>query len=85
MDSWLKWLIAAACLVIIAGGGYFAWSEWQAHNQALVQADYDQCLKYVDYEKQYRAGSDGTGIPLTERSVKASLDGCRKRFTLPQS
>jgi predicted negative regulator of RcsB-dependent stress response len=29
MDGWLKGLIAAACVVVIAGGGYFAWSEWE--------------------------------------------------------
>lgn len=30
MDGWLKALIATACIVVIAGGGYFAWSEWDA-------------------------------------------------------
>lgn len=30
MDGWLKALIAAACIVVIAGGGYIAWSEWNA-------------------------------------------------------
>jgi len=29
MDGWLKFLIAAACIVVIAGGGYYAWSEYQ--------------------------------------------------------
>lgn len=29
MDGILKALVAIACLVIIAGGGYFAWSEYQ--------------------------------------------------------
>lgn len=31
MDGWLKGLIATACVVIIAGGGYFAWSQYQAN------------------------------------------------------
>ncbi len=30
MDTWLKGLIASACVVIIAGGAYFGWSEYQA-------------------------------------------------------
>lgn len=30
MDGWLKGLIAAACVVVIASGGYFAWSEYRA-------------------------------------------------------
>lgn len=29
MDGWLKVLVAAASVVVIAGGGYFAWSEYQ--------------------------------------------------------
>lgn len=29
MGGWLKALIAAACVVIVAGGAYFAWSEYQ--------------------------------------------------------
>lgn len=29
MDGWLKALISTACVVVIAGGGYYAWSEYQ--------------------------------------------------------
>lgn len=28
MDGWLKTLVALACVVVIAGGGYYAWSEY---------------------------------------------------------
>ena len=28
MDGWLKALIATACVVVLAGGGWFAWGEW---------------------------------------------------------
>lgn len=43
MDGWLKALIAAACVVVIAGGGYLGWSEWsrasaQAGEQATIEA-----------------------------------------------
>lgn len=42
MDGWLKALIAAACGVVIAGGAYFAWGEWQAHVNAVT---YQQSLE----------------------------------------
>lgn len=29
MDGWLKALVAAACVVVIAGGGWFAWGEFR--------------------------------------------------------
>ncbi len=29
MDGSLKGLVAAASVVVIAGGGWFAWGEWQ--------------------------------------------------------
>ncbi len=29
MDGWLKALIAVACIVVIAGGGYYGWTEWR--------------------------------------------------------
>jgi predicted negative regulator of RcsB-dependent stress response len=34
VDNWLKALVAAACVVICAGGAYFAWSKWQAMRDA---------------------------------------------------
>ncbi|NTG07156.1 hypothetical protein [Rhizobium rhizogenes] len=34
MDGWLKGLIATACIVVIAGGGYFAISEYQKSQAA---------------------------------------------------
>jgi hypothetical protein len=33
MDGSLKALIAAACVVIVSGGGYFAVGEWEAHQR----------------------------------------------------
>lgn len=38
IDGWLKFLIATACVVIIAGGGYFAWSEYQQKKTAETEA-----------------------------------------------
>lgn len=37
MDGWLKALIAAACVVIITGGGYYAWSQYHS-NKAMDEA-----------------------------------------------
>lgn len=43
MDGWLKFLIATACVVIIAGGGYFAWSEYQ-QKQAAKAASQERTM-----------------------------------------
>jgi hypothetical protein len=51
MDKTLKALIAAACIVVIAGGGYFAWSEYRtrqvttARNSAVSTAAQEQARK----------------------------------------
>lgn len=29
MDTWLRWLVAATCCVIVAAGGYFVWNDHQ--------------------------------------------------------
>lgn len=42
MEGWLKALIASACVVVIAGGGYLGWKEYRAAQvraAAQVQAD----------------------------------------------
>ncbi|MBB5535998.1 hypothetical protein [Rhizobium giardinii] len=46
MDDWLKALVAAACLVVIAGGGYFAWDESGAAN-AVAFADKEKTMPAV--------------------------------------
>lgn len=38
MDGWLKGLVAVACLIIIAAGGYYALGEYNRH-QANVGAE----------------------------------------------
>ncbi|MEQ1938619.1 hypothetical protein ABMA46_10215 [Mesorhizobium sp. CN5-321] len=37
MDNWLKGLVAAACIVIIAGGGFLAWSKWVVYQAELAR------------------------------------------------
>lgn len=39
MDGWLKFLIATACVVVIAGGGYYAWSEHTEANKRAALSD----------------------------------------------
>lgn len=36
MDTWLKTLIAGACVVVIAGGAYYAWREYE--HAAIAEA-----------------------------------------------
>lgn len=47
MDGWLKALVAAACVVVIAGGGYFAWKENGAANAREVAQDMAICREYA--------------------------------------
>lgn len=34
MDNWLKYLVSAACVVVILGGAYLAWGEIASHLKA---------------------------------------------------
>lgn len=36
MDGWLKGLVTVTCVVVIAGGGHYAWSEYQASQRREV-------------------------------------------------
>ena len=39
MDGWLKALIAAACITVIAGGGYLASQEYDAKYSKSARTD----------------------------------------------
>ncbi|RBO90536.1 hypothetical protein [Pseudochrobactrum asaccharolyticum] len=43
MGTWLKALIATACIVIIAGGGYMAWREYQRLEQQKLADNFNKC------------------------------------------
>lgn len=45
MEGWLKTLIATACVVVIAGGGYFGWSEWQ-RSKERKKAEHRSAIAY---------------------------------------
>lgn len=39
MDGWLKGLVASACVVIIAGGAFYAWNEWSSARDRQARAE----------------------------------------------
>jgi hypothetical protein len=82
MDRWLKWLIAAACCVVIIGGvaaGVSKFASWQdaKGNQAAADAsaDRESCRQLIK-DKQAR---DAGQPPLQEMSdalLRLKLRGC---------
>lgn len=61
MDGWLKFLIAAACVVIIAGGGYFAWTEYQ-QKQVAEAASQERTMVNGCRATLTRLGSSAKGL-----------------------
>ena len=48
MDGWTKTMIIGACAVIIIGGGYYGWSEYQRISAAAErQAGVDRARKEI--------------------------------------
>lgn len=39
MGGWMKTLVATACAVVIAGGGWFAWGAYSAHSAQAERND----------------------------------------------
>lgn len=79
MDNWLKGLIATACVVIIAGGAYFAWGVYGV-KQERDAANYRALLKRICYErsenvKKHRARN--LTLPADERQ---RYENCIKDF-----
>lgn len=69
MDGWLKGLIAAACVVVIAGGGYFAWSEYRSAQaasaaqergleRAAFQSERAKCLEALQPHRVSQFGEE---------------------------
>lgn len=67
MDGLLKALIAAACVVVIAGGGYFVWRDNVAAN-AAVAAKEEATMRAVCAQ----ARPSGSGLD-------AMRDHCKER------
>lgn len=62
MDGWLKALIATACVVVIVGGGYYAWSEnAESKERASARerrAAYSDCQRRMDEISKGRLSGD---------------------------
>lgn len=52
----MKYLIAAACAVVIAAGGNYLWAQYDAHAEAISATRFARCEKKVDDLRQYRLG-----------------------------
>ncbi len=52
MDGWLKALIAGACVVVIAGGGWAAWKEYRNGKDAASQRQNLQAAALSEAERQ---------------------------------
>ncbi|MDW9563735.1 hypothetical protein GOB35_23305 [Sinorhizobium meliloti] len=39
MDGWLKTLVASACVVVIAGGGWCAWGEYSDYRERSAKTE----------------------------------------------
>ncbi|QIG68377.1 hypothetical protein EVB74_042 [Rhizobium phage RHph_Y3_56_1] len=66
MEGWLKGLIAGACIVVIAGGGYMAYDI----NQQRV-------MKAAD--KQEDTLRSGCQQALLDKSLRAMREFCRSK------
>lgn len=74
MDGWLKALVAAACVVVIAGGGWYALNEYRDHTTEEA----------AEKEATMRSGCRQSLLP--ENTGYAMLrDTCLKRGYITQT
>jgi len=71
MDGWLKALVAAACLVVIAGGGYFAWSEYQTQ-QTIKANNSVQAARAMERLRRDRLNEASCGQMATDALSKVT-------------
>lgn len=66
MDGWMKALVATACVVVIAGGGYYAWSEHAAKKERESLADrrasFERCRSRMDDINNGRLSADDVTV-----------------------
>lgn len=59
METWLKGLVAAACIVVIGWGGYLGWMEYQRRSQIAAEIEATKDLASLQVElKKWRAEQD---------------------------
>jgi hypothetical protein len=78
MDGWLKALIAVACVVIIAGGGYYAIKENAEAQEKIVAEQQEQCEASIDVIASYKLGS-GNRLAGSFSDHKAIVASCIRR------
>jgi predicted negative regulator of RcsB-dependent stress response len=80
MDGWLKALVATACVVIIAGGAYAAWSGYrssQAADAARVNAAVERCQEAAQIVNEHarREGNHSTEEFLAAHKQATACSG----------
>lgn len=81
MGTLLKALIATACMVIIAGGGYMAWREYQRLEQQKLTDNFNKCRTDANKLIDFALGRKGQHYPSKEvmtSGVRDCLDGYKR-------
>lgn len=69
MDRALKLLIAAACIVALAAGGYFVWTKWQAHQaEVAYRQSLDDSRDWLFHALRLEPG-DAEGVRSSCRTI----------------
>ncbi|WP_421439903.1 hypothetical protein [Agrobacterium tumefaciens] len=85
MDGWLKALVATACVVIIAGGGYYGWNEYRiAKVRAAIaeRAKVDRLTKDYCNDIARRTIPEKVGQPVKTNAFIDDLKACDDRSRL---
>jgi len=77
---WWKFAVGAVIILILAGGGYWAWDKYfspQARKNAETQANYQ---KYLDWQKSYEAAmtADTYGGKTPQETLDMFIDVLKK-------
>ncbi|MBP0438419.1 hypothetical protein [Tianweitania sediminis] len=69
MEGWLKALIAAACVAVLASAGYFFWNERKSALAGKESADCETLIRVVLKERPER------GTPMFNAASSCLSDG----------
>ncbi len=84
MDNWLKALVACACIVVITGGGYYAWGEYGAYQRknadrqiATEQESLKQSLSTEECQRMAKETlPEKKGEPVRTTKYNSALSAC---------
>jgi len=82
MDGWLKALVAGACVVVIAGGGWMAWDQYAKTQAAASQRQNLQAAALAEAERQSSPDYIKCGDSLHSSALgeaKRLRDWCRQK------